>query len=78
MKVNSLRPVCWTKWRIQVRIRSNYLHSITGWTEKEWRSLSSMTGEVNEEEGAKWLTGALTPEVVPFSSEEIGIKNLSF
>ena len=28
-----------------------------------------------EEEGAKWLAEALAPEVVPFSSEEIRIKN---
>ena len=31
-----------------------------------------------EEEGAKWLAEALALEVVPVSSEEIGIKNLVF
>ena len=30
---------------------------------------------MEEEEGAKWLAEALEPEVVPFLSEEIGIKN---
>ena len=33
---------------------------------------------MEEEEGAKWLAEALAPEVVPFSSEEIGIKNSVF
>ena len=31
-----------------------------------------------EEEGVKWLAEALAPKVVPFSSEEIGIKNVVF
>ena len=34
--------------------------------------------EVEEEEGAIWLAEALAPEVVPFSSEGIGINNLVF
>ena len=31
---------------------------------------------MEEEEGTKWLAEALAQEVEPFSSEEIGIKNL--
>ena len=37
-----------------------------------------MTGEVEEEEGAKLLAEALAPEVEPFSSEEIGKKEFQF
>ena len=57
--------------------RSNHLHFITGWMEKKCRSLSNMTRWGGGGGGAKWLAEALAPEVVPFPSEEIGIRFLS-
>ena len=68
------------RWRIQVRMKARSgLHSVTGWTEKGHRGQYSSPNElhdrVRKKKEAKWLARTLEPEVAPFSSEEIGIKN---
>ena len=41
--------------------------------------MNIMTGRRwRKKKEAKWLARTLKPEVVPFSSEELGIKNFSF